>query len=237
MTKEIPGDAANAARTDRAAKPTREMYDELVVGYDHLNRTLFGGRLPACLITLQRSKKSYGYFKRDRFASAGGALADEIALNPAHFKTRTITEVLATLAHEMVHLWQHHEGAPGRGRYHNREWAEKMKEIGLQPTATGEEGGAEVGEAMHHMIVAGGPFEKAAAKLLDRKYSLSWTEHVAATGDTSGAAGGGDGEAEAPARAGKWFKFECPACQQSARAKYDAALRCGIDGADMVRAG
>jgi len=30
----------------------------------------------------------------------------------------------------MVHDWQKEFGKPGRGRYHNREWAEKMKEIG-----------------------------------------------------------------------------------------------------------
>src|SRR5690606_23876967 len=87
MQTTTPGEAATAARTERAAKPTREMYDELVVAYDHFNRTLFEGQLPACLITLQRSKKSYGYFKRSRFASAEGEIADEIALNPTHFNS------------------------------------------------------------------------------------------------------------------------------------------------------
>ncbi len=58
--------------------------------------------------------------------------------------------MLATLAHEMVHLWQHHFGKPGRGRYHNKEWAEKMKSIGLQPTTTGKDDGAETGDVMGH---------------------------------------------------------------------------------------
>jgi hypothetical protein len=49
--------------------------------------------------------------------------------------------VLSTLVHEQAHLWQHHFGKPGRGRYHNREWAAKMVEIGLIPSATGEPGG------------------------------------------------------------------------------------------------
>lgn len=233
MTKEIPGDAANAARTDRAAKPTREMYDELVVAYDHFNRTLFEGQLPACLITLQRSKKSYGYFSADRFANANGALTDEIALNPAHFTTRAIEEVLATLVHEMVHLWQHHFGSPGRGRYHNREWAEQMKAIGLQPTADGTEGGAETGEAMSHAIVPGGAFEKAVARLVGKSFRIAWADHVKASGEPSSPAEG-SGE-DKVVKAGKWFKFECPDCQQTARAKYDAALRCGLDDADLVR--
>lgn len=233
MKIETPSDAANAAKTARAAKPTREMYDELTLAYDHFNRTLFEGQLPACLITLQRSKKSYGYFRRSRFASADGGIADEIALNPAHFNSRAMDEVLATLVHEMVHLWQHHFGAPGRGRYHNREWAAQMKAIGLQPSASGEEGGAETGEAMSHVIVAGGPFERAAAKLAAKSFRIRWADHIEA-GEPA-AAGGGEGEAETPKKAGKWFKFECPACQQSARAKYGAALLCGKDGQAMGR--
>ena len=89
----------------------------------YLNRTLFDGELPNCLITLQRSKRSYGYFCGDRFGRADGLVTDEIALNPRYFHDRPVADVLSTLAHEMAHLWQHHYGKPGRGRYHNREWA------------------------------------------------------------------------------------------------------------------
>lgn len=230
-----PDESADRAFIQYAdGKPTQEMYNELVAAYEHFNKTLFGGTLPPCLITLQRSKKSYGYFKGKRYANDRGQLTDEIALNPAHFKSRSLVEVFATLAHEMVHLKQHHCGTPGRGRYHNREFAEMMKAIGLQPTADGAEGGAETGEAMSHLIVSGGAFEKAAAKLQAKSFSLSWTDYIEATVFNE-AAGGGKGEAETPKKAGKWFKFECLACKQSARAKYEAALVCGNDRQAMVR--
>lgn len=230
-----PDDAAERAFIQYAdGKPTLEMYNQLVAAYEHFNKTLFGGTLPPCLITLQRSKKSYGYFKGKRYANDKGQLTDEIALNPAHFKSRAMDEVLATLVHEMVHLWQHHFGTPGRGRYHTREWAEKMKAVGLQPTADGAEGGAETGEAMSHLIISDGAFEKAAAKLQAKSFSLSWTDYIEVS--STEAAGGGNDEVEAPKKAGKWFKFECPACKQSARAKYDAALLCGNDQQAMARA-
>ena len=77
-----------------------------------------------------------------------------------------IEHVLSTLAHEMVHLWQHHCGKPGRGRYHNRQWAQRMKAIGLHPSSTGKEGGQETGDSVGHYIVPGGPFEVAAHELL-----------------------------------------------------------------------
>ena len=67
-------------------------------------------------------------------------------------------ETLSTLVHEMVHLWQQHHGKSGRGRYHNREWAEKMKQVGLYPSNTGKPGGREVGQQMTHYVIEGGAF-------------------------------------------------------------------------------
>src|SRR5699024_9851145 len=43
-------------------KPTSEAYDELQIAYDHFNEHLFNNALPQCLITLQREKRTYGYF-------------------------------------------------------------------------------------------------------------------------------------------------------------------------------
>ncbi|EAA4127232.1 sprT domain-containing protein, partial [Salmonella enterica subsp. enterica] len=51
-------------------KPTQQTYEELQVAYDHFNEALFDGSLPPCLITLQREKKTYGYFSAERFVHA-----------------------------------------------------------------------------------------------------------------------------------------------------------------------
>lgn len=67
-------------------------------------------------------KKSYGYFSAERFGNRDGEKTDEIALNPTYFAVVPLIEIMQTLAHEMSHVWQHHHGKPGRGRYHNREW-------------------------------------------------------------------------------------------------------------------
>ena len=110
------------------------------MAYDFFNMGLFSGALPPCLITMQRRKGSYGYFSGERFHNTANheEVTDEIALNPMHFATRTPEQVLSTLVHEMVHLWQHHYGTPPRKSYHDKEWAAKMREVGLIPTATGE---------------------------------------------------------------------------------------------------
>jgi hypothetical protein len=75
--------------------------------------------LPPALLTLQRDRKSCGYFSGSQFIRRCDELADEIALNPAHFAAQPIASTLSTLVHEMCCLWQIHYGKPGRGSYHN----------------------------------------------------------------------------------------------------------------------
>ena len=216
----------------QASKPTRETYDPLQLAYETFNRALFDNTLPNCLITLQRRKRTYGYFCGDRFGRADGALTDEIALNPTHFRDRPVEEVLATLGHEMVHLWQHHFGKPGRGRYHNLEWAEKMKAIGLQPTATGKEGGAEIGDVMNHMIVADGLFDRSVKKMLAKGFVLSWTEQPELT--PAGEELDDENPEDQPSKSGKRVKYVCPHGDMKAWAKHDAKLVCGEHMEPMV---
>src|SRR6266571_9372180 len=148
--------------------PTTQTYTSLTTAYDFFNRELFGGGLPPCLITMQRHKGAFGYFSGERFANTSDPkeVADEIALNPTHFAARKPDEVLATLVHEMVHLWQHHYGKPPRKGYHDKQWAVKMQEIGLIPTASGEAGGKETGQKMSHLIEENGCFALAVQKFL-----------------------------------------------------------------------
>lgn len=156
--------------------PTSEAYDELQAAYLMINERLFHGILPLALITLQRKKHTYGYFSENRFVKRTGETVDEIALNPSFFATRSISEVLSTLGHEMVHLWQFKFGKPGRGRYHNKEWAIKMEEIGLMPSNTGKEGGRKTGDQMTHYIIDGGAFNELCEVLLTKEFTISWLD-------------------------------------------------------------
>lgn len=220
------------SRRDQTVKPTKETYEQLQYAYERLNNALFGGELPNCLITLQRRRRTYGYFSGARFARHDGQATDEIALNPAHFRDRPVPEVLATLAHEMVHLWQHHSGTKGRGRYHNKEWTAKMKSIGLQPTDTGEEGGKETGDKVHHLIVPSGKFERAVTRLTDKGYRFSWTEIP----KVASPAGAENPEKQAQPKSGKRMRYDCPQEHRDengktyvfkAWARHDAKLMCG----------
>lgn len=226
------------------ATPTHEAYAELQQAYDFFNAQLFNGELPPCLITLQRKgKKVMGYYSATRFAhrTETERHTDEIAMNPLHFKTMNVVEVLQTLVHEMCHLWQFHCGTPSRKSYHNKEWAAKMEAIGLMPSSTGQPGGNKVGQSMGDYVIAGGAFEHAATQLISQGFRLSWYDRAAdipeptPPGEGDGDGADGDGEAEEPATpSGKRVKFTCPKCNANAWGKGSLKLVCGTDGATFI---
>ena len=196
--------------------PTEQAYAELQQAYDVFNTELFDGQLPPCLITMQRKNRTYGYFSGNRWNDIAGKLTDEIAMNPAHFATRSAEEVLSTLAHEMVHLWQHHFGKPPRRAYHDREWADKMDAIGLAPSDTGLVGGKRTGQHMSHYIRDGGPFFRACTALLNQGFAISWRDR-----------GRGEEEGKTKKKSGTRTKYTCPGCGLNAWAKAEVLLFCG----------
>jgi predicted SprT family Zn-dependent metalloprotease len=193
---------------------TKEQYDAFQKAYDFFNKELFGASLPAVLVTLQRQAKARGYFSPERFVGRSvEEVAHELALNPDHFG-RTDEEILSTLVHEMAHVWQQTHGTAPRKSYHDREWAAKMKEIGLQPSSTGGPGGKETGQSVTHYIIEGGRYALAVAKLKASGFSLRWQSR-------SGQ------EAERQKKAASKTKYTCPSCELNAWAKPGVVLICG----------
>jgi predicted SprT family Zn-dependent metalloprotease len=203
--------------------PTTTTYTSLTTAYEYFNRELFEGKLPPCLITMQRHKGAYGYFSAERFQNTVNReeVTDEIALNPAHFATRTPEQVLSTLAHEMVHLWQHHFGKPPRKSYHDREWAGKMRQIGLIPSSTGEEGGKETGQKMQHLIEQGGCFQRACVRLMALHPAILYSDRAL------------DENGTRKKKLASKTKYTCPSCGLNAWAKPAAPLVCGDCQAPM----
>jgi len=195
--------------------PTRTTYQGLTEAYDFFNGRLFAGRLPRCLITMQRQKKAYGYFAGGRFGTVDGAeVTDEIALNPSHFRTRTTEESLSTLVHEMAHLEQHHFGKPSRCGYHNKEWAGLMHAVGLVPSDTGMPGGKETGQKVSHYIAGGGAFDRACSELVRGGFAVRYVELWT------------DPEARKKKAASK-TRYTCPSCGLNAWGKPAINLVCG----------
>jgi hypothetical protein len=156
-------------------RPTDELYRSLELAYQHFNESLFNNTLPLVLFTLQRQKGTMGYFVADRWTSTAGKYCHEISINPAHMGSSRIVDVMQTLVHEMVHCWQFCHGSPSRNGYHNKEWAYKMIDIGLQPSSTGEPGGDIVGNHMNDYILESGVFKKSCLDLIQKEdFHIPW---------------------------------------------------------------
>lgn len=189
--------------------PTKRTYDDLDAAYAYFNKRLFGGRLPACLITVRPHRGAYGYFSFERFGShEGSEVRDEIALNMKHFQKRTPRQILSTLVHEMVHAEQSHFGKPSRGGYHNKEWANLMERVGLMPSSTGEPGGKRTGQSMTHYVIEGGPFDLAFSA---REFTIPYFDR--------------QGETETTRKKRK-VTYTCPECESKATGKPKLGLHC-----------
>jgi len=193
-----------------------KLFDDL---YSFYNKELFGGLLNDCMITTSRKKKAYGFFVRNTWQknkSKDVPEIHEISLNP-DFLNRIDEAWQATLVHEMVHLWQQDFGETSRAGYHNKEWAKKMKEIGLYPSSTGEEGGKETGQSCSHYIIPGGAFIEAFNRLKEKQIKYI----------TIAIPIGSEKSKTAAASARSKTKYTC-ACKNNVWGKPDLLIVCAV---------
>lgn len=164
------------------AAPTEEIYIKLQKAFQRFNEDLFDNKLSNCVITLRANKKTAGYFYKNRFGTKDSdTLCHEIALNPEWFGITENIDLYQTLAHEMTHQFQYEYGTPSRGGYHNQEWADKMKEIGLMPSSTGRKGGNETGQQMSDYVIPGGKLEKSYKLLVEENCIVTWYDRIVLT--------------------------------------------------------
>lgn len=230
--------------------PTLQAYAEMQYAFDYYNEQLFDGKLPQCLITFQRERRTHGFFCGQRFVNRNDhSTTDEIAMNPTFFGITPLSEIMQTLVHEMTHAWQHHFGNPGRGNYHNREWGEKMESLGLMPSRTGKEGGAKTGGYMLEYAIAGGKFSQVTQALLSSGFQVSWLDRYPpvipadVADDEVGEADPAPAAAQAeeitasagykqllippsPPRKSNRVRYRCPTCQSQVWGQPDLKIMC-----------
>lgn len=220
----------------------------LARAYDHFNAALFSGKLPECVIVcsgFSRPQRFAGHYTTGIFYHRADSKNDkstpalpQILINADTFDRKDDIAILSTLVHEMVHHWQHSSGHPSRGGYHNKEWAQKMQEVGLEPSTEGiydannpalptildaeqiqnAQEGKRTGQAVSHYISPHGAFKRWAERLVAGGFSL----HLGGWEDRAAAAA-----AAAARKKNSKTKFTCPTCKANAWAKPDSKLVCG----------
>ena len=219
---------------------SKQIYDlsgKFQEAFDFFNEQLFANRLPQVIITTQRHRGAYGFFcpesyiQRD-FDKDGDMLnpefqVHEIAIMPDGMYGRSDREVLSTLVHEMCHLQQQEQGKPSRNGYHNKQWGDYMRAVGLEPSSFGKNDcrnpelpeeekdklgeGRATGQKVSHFIIPNRSFDKACAKLLNSGFTLDLQQAPRLIEN---------------AKRNK-LKYTCPNCRINAWAKHGIKLACG----------
>ena len=197
--------------------PTNAQFAAYRAMWAYFNKVLFGGELGDVILNFSRLARSLGFFAAERWRDAGDRVTHEISLNPAHLKRENAKDAASTLVHEMVHLHRHGQANPPRTGYHDRQWANKMVELGLMPSSTRAPPGAPVGYRMSHYIIPGGAFERAFERMPTNCH-LPWTCGI----DDEGRGKKGKKEAARKVK----VKYSCPACELNVWGRRGIRLRC-----------
>lgn len=148
-------------------KPTKKFYGLFQYIFDFYNEELFDNSIKDCLIVITRKKNVAGHYAYKRWFHTQDQETDELALNPSMFVMFPLVEICQTVVHEMCHGWQFHYGNPSRAGYHNKEWANKMIELGLMPSSTGKEDGKMIGQQMADYPIKEGRFLEVTEELMN----------------------------------------------------------------------
>lgn len=123
--RQNPPTAPERPRRRRIPAADRAEIERLEQEFDRINEAYFGGSLPRVPISLSgRMRRRNGHFCSH---------PPEIVISRALCRDAESGEAEKTLRHEIIHLWQFHEGRkPGHGLDFRR-WADRL---GIHPRAT-----------------------------------------------------------------------------------------------------
>jgi hypothetical protein len=208
--------------------PSVEQSESLIQAFDYLNKELFKGILARPMLIFTRNPKILGgYYSAQKWFNPAGDGVDEIAINANSMIEGDEIELFQVLIHEMSHQWQENYGSPGRGGYHNREWADKVLEIGLKPINV-QDPDAETGDSISTVLVKGGRAMIVLANMPE-EISIPFYAEVMAMpdGEKEKEQGGGGEPAPTPApKSGSRTKYTCPQCGCNLWAKAGLNLQC-----------
>lgn len=149
----------------------KQPIEQIIEAYEFFNYHLFDNRLPTVVFTITKKKNVGGFFwaqqwmeksKLTKVEKYEGKFIHEVATNLELMNDWDEKKILSVLVHEMTHIQQQEEGSPAKqAGYHNKEWGDMMKAVGLYPSKTGEKGGKETGVQMFHYVIDGGMFDQA----------------------------------------------------------------------------
>ena len=186
-----------------------------------LNADWFGGELEEPIITIQSTPRAYGHVTVAKAWRRKDDWRHELNLG-AETLDRPIEEVVSTMMHEMVHLYNiaHNVQDTSRGgMYHNRKFRDEAERRGLVIGHHQTYGWTltEPGEELVEYIIRQGWGE------IYINRGMSWTPPASGGSKAGNSAGAG----VETGKKSSTRKLVCPKCGQSVRATRTVNILCG----------
>ena len=194
-----------------------------------LNDHYFEGQLEEPIITIQSTPRAYGHVTVGKSWRRGQENRHELNIG-AGTLDRPIENIVATLLHEMVHLWNILEGIQDcsrGGAYHNKHFRDAATSRDLVISYDPRIGWSitEPTPELCDFIIEQGWTDIDMARV-----EWSFTPRGKGTGNTTGVAGTPTG------RTSSTRKYICPCCGQSVRATKEVRIKCMDCDAQMETA-
>lgn len=196
-------------KTSRTAGYLEKMYRQL-------NADMFNGELEECIITLQPTPKSYGHVTDSKVWKLKDTNRYELNIS-ADALNRPIENIVATLLHEMVHIYNIMNGIQdtSRGRtYHNKNFKTKAENVGL---------------IIEKDNKIGWSITTPSEKLIDYIIDQGWTDIYMArnNGYQPEKSKNPNASGDTEKRPSSTRKYICPCCKNSVRATKIVNIICG----------
>lgn len=190
--------------------------------YGVFNREYFNGELPMVMITIQSSLKAYGHCTTKKIWASGSDRYYELNLS-AEYLSRPIENVLATLVHEMVHIYCMETGikdTSNNGRYHNKRFKTEaeMRDLKIAYAPTIGWSVTEPTEGFIRNLKAWGLYDAC------ENYRLGALQTDSSNGT------------DKPRKKSSTRKYYCPVCGNSVRATKDVNILCMDCNVQMIKA-
>lgn len=193
-----------------------------------LNADWFAGELEEPIITIQSTPRAYGHVTVGKVWYRKEEQRHELNMG-AETVNRPIEEVVATMMHEMVHLYNIAHGVQDcsrGGTYHNKRFKEEAERRGLQ---------------IDHHDRYGWTITTPAEVLIEYIINKGWEDIKMNRGfrwipPASGGskAGGSTGTPATPKKTSSTRKYKCPCCGNSVRATKVVRIMCMDCAIQMV---
>ena len=185
-----------------------------------LNARYFDGQLEEPIITVQSTPRAYGHVTVSKSWRKGQENRHELNVG-AGTLDRPIENVVATLLHEMVHLWNLQNGVKDcsrGGAYHNKKFKQAAEERDLLIGYDSSIGWSitEPSDQLLEFII-----EQGWSDIQMNRIEWQYVPTGAGTGNKAGTA--------APTTTGKpshTRKYQCPCCGNSVRATKQVNIQC-----------